>query len=257
MRVPISFLPFSRLMICLLASTPANPAWQRHVVSGKGDSFDTPAPHSLAYFTKDPFLRDDGMDFCDDCTPKGKATVHTRHKFKTELRKVGDLQGFAIYDLFYYFDDHIATGQIDWKSILVQSSAGAYREIYHLQPTNALISPSFFVRAGPDEILVTYDLIPGTGSQIYEDYFWFGPDGPVRINTGPISEALKSILPEGLGVWKGGGLDMKSLKYHMPVWKEGDANCCPTGGMVDISFRLEAGRLLITRKHFDPLAKPE
>jgi len=244
-------------MLCLLAATSASPAWQRHVVSGKGDSFDLPGPRSLAYFTKDPFLRDDGMDFCDDCTPQGKARVHARHKFKSELRKVGASHGFAIYDLFYYFDDHVATGQIDWKSILVQSSAGTYREIYHLQPTNAVISPSFFIRAGPDEILGTRDLIPGTGNNVYEDYFWFGPDGPVRIDTGPISEALKSILPEGFGVWKGGGLDMKSQRYRMPVWKEGDANCCPSGGMVDIAFRLEAGRLLVTGKHFDPLAKPE
>jgi hypothetical protein len=244
-------------MVCLLAATSASPAWQRHAVSGRGDAFDTPAPHSLAYFTQDPFLRDDGMDFCDDCTPQGKATVHARHKFKTELRRVGNLHGFAIYDLFYYFDDHIATGQIDWKSILVQSSTGAYREIYHLQPINAVISPSFFARAGTDEILVTFDPIPGTGNHVYEDYFWFGPEGPLRIDTSPISDSLKSILPEGFGVWKGGGLDMKSLRYRTPVWKEGDANCCPSGGMVEIAFRLEAGRLIVTGKHFDPLAKPE
>src|ERR1700689_971192 len=88
------FFSFRPLMVCLLAATSASPAWQRHAVSGRGDAFDTPAPHSLAYFTQDPFLRDDGMDFCDDCTPQGKATVHARHKFKTELRRVGNLHGF-------------------------------------------------------------------------------------------------------------------------------------------------------------------
>jgi hypothetical protein len=167
------------------------------------------------------------------------------------------LRGFAIYDLFYYFDDHMATGQSDWKSILVQSSAGEYREIYHLQPTAAEISPSFLIKAGNNEILGTHDQIPGTGNNFYEDYFWFGSNGPVRIDIGVISAALKSILPKGLGVWKGGGLDMESLRYRMPVWKEGDANCCPSGGMVVIAFRLDGGRLLITSKHFDHLAKPE
>jgi hypothetical protein len=100
------------LIPCFLAALSANAAdWQRHVFTPKGDSFDTPAPHSLAYFTRDPFLRDDGDDFCTSCTPADKATVHTRHRFRTELKKIGDLHRFAIYDLFYRFDDHVDSGR--------------------------------------------------------------------------------------------------------------------------------------------------
>jgi len=45
------------------------------------------------------------------------------------------------------------------------------------------------------------------------------------------------------------------LGYHTPVWKESDANCCPSGGTVDVKFRLDGSRILITSKRFDPLAK--
>jgi hypothetical protein len=61
--------------------------WQRHVLSGKGESFDLPQPHRLAYFIRDPFLRDDGDDFCSDCSPAGKATVHKHHRSRTEVIK--------------------------------------------------------------------------------------------------------------------------------------------------------------------------
>jgi hypothetical protein len=45
---------------------------------------------------------------------------------------------------------------------------------------------------------------------------------------------------------------MESLTFHMPVWRERDGNCCPTGGTVDVKFRLEGGRIVVTSKHFDP-----
>jgi hypothetical protein len=48
---------------------------------------------------------------------------------------------------------------------------------------------------------------------------------------------------------------MRSLSYHSLVWKEGDANCCPTGGTVDVKFRLDGGHLVITRKGLNPAAK--
>ena len=240
------------LVITLLGVSAAGAAWQRHVLSGKGGFFDTPAPHPISWFTQDPFLRDDGDDFCTDCTPRGKGLVHREHKFKTQLLKVGDLRGLAIYDLFYYFDDHIESKQIDWKSILVSVSPAQFREIYHLQPVEALIEPAYFLKAGADELLATRDAIPGTGNNYYEDYWWFGPDGPVRIDIESISEVVKSLLPAGYGVWKGGGLDMKALSYRSPVWRSGDANCCPTGGTVDLKLRIDRGQLSVTARNYDP-----
>ena len=252
--VPAHFLIL--LLLGPFAAAAAQPTpWQRMLVSGKEASFDTPGAYSLSYFTRDPFLRDDGYDFCGACTPQDKAAARTQHKFKTELKKVGDLGGYAIYDVSYFFDDHVSTGQVDWKSVLVAVSPGRYREIYHLQPPAAQITPSFLMKAGAEEILATRNLIPGTGNQYDEAYWWFGPDGPVRIDIESISEALSTILPAGYGVWKGGGLDMKTLTFRSAVWKPSDANCCPTGGAVTLRFRLDRGRLVVIEKNYDSKAK--
>jgi hypothetical protein len=240
-----------------LAATSLGSAWERHVITPKGDSFDQPAAHPLSYFTRNPSLRDEDDNSCADCSAKGKAAVRAQHKFHTDLKKVGVLRGFAIYDLLYSFDDHATTGEVDWKSILVEISPGQFREIYHLQPTQAQIQPSYLLNAGSEQLLATHDLIPGTGSYYYEDYWWFGPEGPVRINIEYVGEVLKSFLPEEDAVWKGGGLDMEKLEFHNFVWKKGDSNCCPTGGKVDLGFRLEKGRLVLVKKHFDPAATPD
>jgi len=188
-------------LIFLATSVPAS-LWQRHIVSGKSESFDTSQPHPLAYFIEDPFLRDDGDQFCTDCTPSGKSAVHLQHRFATELKQVGSLHGLAIYDLFYRFEDHVDTGEIDWKSILVEVAPGQFREIYHLQPTAAKIEAAFLLKAGDEEILGTRDAIPGTGAFYYEDYFWFSPSGPVRIDIEAIAAATKSV-PERSGCVEG------------------------------------------------------
>jgi hypothetical protein len=174
-----------------------------------------PEPHPLGYFTDDPFLRDDGDDFCSDCTPQGRVTVHLEHKFKTEVNKIDMLRRFAIYDVFYRFDDHADAKTADWKSILVEASLGQFHEIYH---------PSYLLKVGSEEIVATSTLIPRTGSCYYEGDCWFSSAGAERIDIEKIMEAAQSILPSGFGVWKGGGLDMAAQRYYLPVWKEGDAN---------------------------------
>lgn len=248
------------LIVLLLGSVAAaaiGPTpWQRMLVSGKGASFDTPGVHSLSYFTHDPFLLDDGDDFCGACTPQDKAAAGTQHKFKTELKKVGVLNGYGIYDVLYSFDDHINAGEIDWKSIVVSVSPGHFREIYHLQPPSAQIAPSFLLKVGTEEILTTRSLIPGTGNHYDEAYWWFGPDGPVRIDIESIPDVLPSLLPAGYEVRKGAGLNMKTLTFQRSVWKPGDANCCPTGGAVTLRFQLDRGRLVVIGKNYDPTAKP-
>lgn len=244
------------LMLWTLMAVSANTGlWQRHILTGTGETFDTPRPHGLAYFTEDAFLRDEGNDFCDDCTPSGKAKVHRQHRFKTELKEVGRLKGFTIYDLYYRFDGNVDRAEIDWKSILVEVSPGSYREIYHLQPTNALIKPSFIGKAGSEQLLVTHDEIPGTGNFSYEDYFWFSPAGAARVNIEEIGRTVQALLPKGYGVWKGGGLDIETMKYRWGVWKDGDANCCPSGGTVEMEFRLEENRIVVTKSRYDPKAE--
>lgn len=56
---------------------------------------------------------------------------------------------------------------------------------------------------------------------------------------------LARRLPKGLGVWKGPWPDLRKLSFDSPLWKNRDANCCPTGGSVHADVGLENRRLFI------------
>jgi hypothetical protein len=220
------------------------------VYTAKGNSVDAAVAHPLAWFTRDPFMRDDGGEFCTACTDQEKATIHLKRKARAEVHPIGTLRGFSICDVFYYFDGE---DRIRWKSILVKTKSGQYREIYHLQPTEANIEPSFLVKAGEIELLGTRDQIPGSGAYCYEAYFQFGEDGAVQIDFSLLASAATSVLPSGTTIRKGSGLDLESLSYRSPVWKQDDAECCPTGGTLSVRFRVQGGRVVVTDRHFDPV----
>ena len=232
--------------------------WER-VLQGQQEATDVPSSHSLQYFTADPFLRDDGNEFCVACTASGKSQVHKQHRFKAELSEIGTTHGFPVYNLLYFFDDDIESGKADWKSILVRVPGGQFYEIYHLQATGIDMDTAYFMdaRSSVDkravEILATSDVMPGTGFRSYEAYWWFDKDGPVRIDTdGAVEAALTEMLPAGTDIQTGGGLNMETLTYRNSVWKVGDAHCCPSGGGVDIQFKLDKGVLSVIHQQFKP-----
>ena len=88
------------------------------------------------------------------------------------------------------------------------------------------------------ELLVVPGRYTGTG-RLVEDYVFLRDDEgwqPTRsaqsdpeTGEGWVSE-LEPYLPEGHGVWKGVWLDYETLTGWTPVWRDDDANCCPTGG---------------------------
>src|SRR5690349_7014724 len=78
--------------------------WKRHVMTPKGDWFDTPASHPLAYFTEYPALLDESGDFCYLCTPDKRLAVAKAAKGpRAEVRLVGKIRTLPIYDVYYRF----------------------------------------------------------------------------------------------------------------------------------------------------------
>ena len=75
----------TRILLLLgLSVMVADAAWQRHVMTPKDTSFDSPAPHPLAYFVEFPMLRDESGDFCYLCSP-GKRLAEEKEKIATEI----------------------------------------------------------------------------------------------------------------------------------------------------------------------------
>lgn len=59
--------------------------------------------------------------------------------------------------------------------------------------------------------------------------------------------ALPGRLPRGFGVWKGVDYDFNGMAAATGLWRDQDANCCPTGGKALLEFEI-AGRSLVLKQ---------
>lgn len=90
----------------------------------------------------------------------------------------------------------------------------------------------------------------GTGNGNADVIFRWDPAAVqplVQVDNWSWREALKERLPAGLEVWK--GVDFKYADNEIwswtLLWREGDGNCCPSGGSAGLSFRLENDVLVL------------
>lgn len=90
----------------------------------------------------------------------------------------------------------------------------------------------------------------GTGNGNADVIFRWDPVAArplVQVDNWSWRDALKDRLPAGLEVWK--GVDFKYADSEIwawtLLWREGDGNCCPSGGSAGLSFRLENDVLVL------------
>jgi len=234
-------------------------AWQRHVMTAKDDRFDTPQSHPLAYFTQCPMLREEDGDFCYLCSPEKRLAEAKKHSMPTELKLVGTIKGFAIYDLFVRFE---AGGGLAWKSILVKTGKDRYREIYHCEPTqiDAYAGSSFLVSVGGEQLLGAVYMIGGNKGSYSDDYYWFDRGGAHWVDFSGVRKAARAVLPGGKTLWGGGDENgprtMAKGMFKFRVQDSGDWLCCSPGAVI-VKFRIDRGRVVITDATFDPRTEPD
>jgi len=215
--------------------------WQRTVFSGKGQFTDVPTPHPLSYFTADPFLRDDGGDFCEVCTPPDKE----RYVITSEVQRLGTLAGFPLSEVLYRISSREKgePAEIKWKSILVQTGDDSYREIYHLQASGggpSTLTPAKIVKVGDEEVLATNDPDGGNGGGCWDAYWWFDSSGPHQLDFSKVRAAITKQVASGAFFWTtcwAMNLEQQEIKS---VVQKGDARChaCDMLGEVTAHFRL-------------------
>lgn len=105
------------ILLTIAVILPLTAGWERKVLTAKGDRIDTPQHHPLSYFTRYPLLRDED-GFCFVCSPGKRLLLARQKKVRTEVRVIGVIRGFSIYDVLYFFDGEKRPG---WKSILVRT----------------------------------------------------------------------------------------------------------------------------------------
>jgi hypothetical protein len=241
-------------ILWLLLVIPASAEWRRHVLTAKDGWFDAPQSHPLAYFVRDPFLRDDGNDFCISCTPAEKATLHLKIKAKTDVKQIGVLNGFAVYDVLYYFGEDESPA---WKAVLVKVSPDQYREIFHVQRTQVdqYVGPSRLVNVGREQLLSTVAFAGGNKGMEYGDYFWLSKDGPVIVDTSTLVKAANAALPSGKRAYGQPHIDFPTLTARIWAISEDEYSCC-SGGVVVVNFQLQQGRMVISESRYDSSARP-
>jgi hypothetical protein len=244
------------LLLAAVLNLRADAVWQRHVLTEKGERTDHAKPHTLAYFTRYPMLREETDPFCYLCTPEKRLSEAKKYKVRTELRYIGTIHGFAIYDLFYRFNN---PSDPDWKTILVKSGPNEFREIYHCEPTqvDARAVRSSIVIVSREGVLSTRYWHGGNSGGHTDDYYWFDETGPHPLDLTPAIAAAQSALPKGYEIWASGDgrfLDSSS-KLRWWVQTKRDSRCCD-GGEVEVHFKLDHGRVVVTRTRYDPEGGP-
>jgi hypothetical protein len=233
----------------MLLALPATAEWPRLVSTPKNRWVDAPKPHPLAYFTQYPSLRDEAGDFCYLCTAEKRLAEAKKTKARAKIRLIGTLNGFPVYDVFYYFG---SDEKPDWKSIVVKTGRDSYREIYHDQPTQGLVNPSFLVKAGPDTLLGLIDDLYRWDE--VEEYFWFEADGIIRLNFEPVWQAAKKAIPPDRSIWAShlsGPSNFPGLTISVGITYPDNYRCCAKG-VVKVKFKLDRGQVVVMGTSFDP-----
>ena len=143
------------LFLAVLLILPAGAAnWERFSSSGKGYGIGIAEPHPLSYYTRYPSLRDDY--FCYRCSPEKRLALAKQERLlgirNTEVKLVGTVHGFKIYDVIYWYGE-----KREWKSILVRTGPNQYREIWFDEKTQGDFSPSFLFQIGDKTLLGLID----------------------------------------------------------------------------------------------------
>lgn len=98
---------------------------------------------------------------------------------------------------------------------------------------------------------------PGTGN-MKDEFYFVAVEGKLRrveYET-VLQTALESGLPAGYGILKGGGFDISKLQYQWWVWKDGDANCCPSGGQITVDFGFSNNSFIVESSDWQPDLRP-
>jgi len=226
-------------------ATPDHPRWAVRVSSDDHSYFiDRPICHPLGYFRGN----------ASNLNYHHTGTVHIESgttKDEVESHQVGQVAGYAIYQISH----DIHGGELRLKMLVVERAAGEYCEIYHQEWMGeglySDVSPAYLLTAGSETILATHDVVTGDGNWSDEHYWAFDKEGPIDLYVSEqIREIEKKLLPKGLAVMNGDGLDIQSLTYFTPVWRPVDAQCCPLGGTLRIEFAFSGHHLVVASQTF-------
>ena len=88
-------------------------------------------------------------------------------------------------------------------------------------------------------------VIDGTGHGNESEYYLRGASDWDPIEAETWMTELRTRLPAGLEIWRGVWPDLNTMRAEAGLYRVGDSNCCPTGGIARIRLAIRARRLVI------------
>jgi hypothetical protein len=117
------------------------------------------------------------------------------------------------------------------------------------------IEPAEFTTIDGEPVLLTHDLIPGTGGYTVDGAWTFDHGVPVSLlspSNDAILHALKEILPPGCWIRPNRNpLDLENFRYLAEVWptKDGNEESTCDGG-VELKLGVKDHRLVVVDKRY-------
>jgi hypothetical protein len=216
--------------------------------SGKGSwALEITTAHPLEYFVKD--LSDFDSEIHWRVTNEKKFGWS---KYKGEVKNVGVFAGRQVWDIFFYLpQDKIPFG----KMVLISENNLFRPVVWILADTLVYFASSEIKIVQGVSVLETKCRIDGRGNYYYEDYFIFDEQLKIPVNLRSdsiISAAIEKLLPSGHRIVNGGGFNLESLSYVIPVWKEKDGNSATRGGKIEIKLKLVKDHLIVSKANYFP-----
>lgn len=282
----------------LVSSSSSYAQWERVVVSstnegGFASNVVHGSPHPLQYYLTPSTERDpSNSSLCIGCpvaTVNGRKTTLQDYAVESSQRVLGESFGRKVIEVVlsfrmgpelmkinaeeaarenghagvvYSYPDSYYTPVARWKSIIMESSANQYQELYLLINTWDLdqpLSKASMFTAGGAQILATVDYLPGNGAFCEDSYWAVGQDGPRLIDFSAVDNEIKRLTPPGAlcresRCW---ALFMEKLEVRAVI-QEKDAPCtrCDLGTAV-VCFRMEGHRAIPVESHFEPEGPPQ
>ena len=245
----ITILSLALLVLWITGHACANDVWTVPVSDGKTETIQV--DYSVCAVDLSLYYDSLRQIFPQNFIGSDPAQDRYQYQFKNlSIVKIGAWAEYEVLALTCTAAHHM--------SLMLKDANGKLR-IAYLQFGSADMDAKPFVRKIGDDLLLCYAArIPGTGNNYIEHYFIYDQNlhRPKLLNVSAISEAIAKAIPTGFGVWKGGGLDIATLKYRNYVWQRDDANCRPTGGSIELALSISDGKIVVVNSFYDPKARP-
>jgi hypothetical protein len=251
---------------------------QRMLVTGKGNTQDTPSPHPLTWWTQNPLRLDEDRSLLFGIKARDGHVISARdYRFEQKVTTIGTISGHQIVEVITTIHDlpSLVLPELpdtpssqpsdvpptQWKSLIAEVGASdRYVEIYRLQAEYGTYLPmtsATILGTGEDAILHTFDPANGNGGGCSEGYWWFDAAGARPVDFSPLDRAITAVLPpDTVYTSRCWALHPEESRLESPVQKRGPVcKVCDWVGEIVATYQIRQGQATPVSVHFVPTPK--